>query len=69
MAKWGIQSDQELRDIVAMLQSVMKSQFRGLRPRWRQEYGEDTLQAIESMPTYYPSASATPIARDRRSNV
>ena len=27
MAKWGIQSDQELRDIVTILQTVMRSQF------------------------------------------
>jgi hypothetical protein len=30
MAKWGIQSDQELRDIVTILQAVMRSQFQGL---------------------------------------
>jgi len=54
MARWGIQSDQELRDIVTMLQTVMQSQFRRLRLRWSQEYGEETLQAIESMPTYCP---------------
>jgi hypothetical protein len=69
MAKWGIQSDEELRDIVMMLQTVMRSQFQRLRPRWSQEYGENTLQAIESMPTYYPSTSATPIAQDRRTSV
>jgi hypothetical protein len=68
MAKWGIQSDQELRDIVTMLQTVMQSQFERLRPRWSQEYGEDTLQAIESMPTYYPSTSATHIVQDCRRN-
>jgi hypothetical protein len=68
MAKWGIQSDQELRDIVTMLQTVIQSQFQRLRPRWSQEYGEDTLQAIESTPTYYPSTSATHIAQDCRRN-
>jgi ElaB/YqjD/DUF883 family membrane-anchored ribosome-binding protein len=62
MAKWGIQSEQELRDIVTMLQSVMESQFKRLRPRWSQEYGEETLQAVERMPTYYPSTPTTPIA-------
>jgi hypothetical protein len=65
MAKWGIQSDKELADIVTILQTVMRLQFQRLRPKWTQEYGEDTLQAIESMPTYYPSASVTPIARMR----
>jgi hypothetical protein len=69
MAKWGIQSEQELTDIVTMLQTVMQSQFQRLRPRWSQEYGEETLRAVESMPTYYPSTSATPIAQDSGSNV
>jgi hypothetical protein len=69
MTRWGIQSDQELRDIVTMLQTVMQSQFQRLRPRWSREYGEETLQAIESMPAYYPSTSATPIAQDCRGNV
>jgi hypothetical protein len=63
MARWGIQSDQELVEIVTMLHAVMRSQFEQLRPRWSQEYGEETLQAIESMPTYYHRTSATPIAR------
>jgi hypothetical protein len=58
MAKWGIQSDQELAEIITMLQTVMRSQFQRLRPRWIQEYGEDTLRAIESMHTYYPSTQA-----------
>jgi hypothetical protein len=56
MAKWGIQSDQELRDIITVLQAVMRSQFQRLRPKWRREFGEETLQAIESMLTYCPSA-------------
>jgi hypothetical protein len=63
MAKWGIQSDQELMDIVTILETVMRSQFQRLRPKWSQQFGEETLQAVESMPTYYPSASATPTAR------
>jgi hypothetical protein len=63
MAKWGIQSDQELREIITALQAVMRPQFQRLRPKWRREFGEETLQAVENMPTCYPSASATPIAR------
>ena len=63
MAKWGIQSDQELGDILTILETVIRSQFQRLRPKWSQQFGEETLQAIESMPTYYPSTSATPIAR------
>jgi len=27
MARWGIKSEQELRDIIIILQTVMKSQF------------------------------------------
>jgi hypothetical protein len=60
MAKWGIRSDQELGDIITILHAVMRSEFQRLRPKWSQQFGEKTLQAIESMPTYYPSASATP---------
>jgi hypothetical protein len=56
MAKWGIQSDQELGDIITMLQTVMRSQFQRLRPEWSQEFGEDALKAIENMSTYYLSA-------------
>jgi hypothetical protein len=52
MAKSGIQSDQELRDTVTILQTVMWSQFQRLRPKWSQQIGEETLQAIENMPTY-----------------
>ena len=63
MAKWGIQSDQELRDMVTILQTVMRSHYQRLRPKWSQQFGEETLQAIESMPTYYLSTSATPVAR------
>ena len=63
MAKWGIQSDQELRDIITILQAVMRLHFQRLRPKWRREFGEETLQAIESMATFWPSTSATTIAR------
>ena len=63
MAKWGIQSDQELGDIVMILQTVMRSQFQRLRPKWSQQFGEETLQAVENMPRYYPSASKTLTAR------
>jgi hypothetical protein len=52
MAKWGIQSDQELGDIVTILQTVMRSQFQRLRPKWSREFGEETLQAVESMRDY-----------------
>jgi hypothetical protein len=51
MARWGIRSDQELMDIITILQTVMRSQFQRLRPKWSQEFGEETLQAIESMVT------------------
>jgi hypothetical protein len=63
MAKWGIHSDQELRDIITILQTVVQAQFQRLRPKWSQQFGEETLQAVESTPTYYLSTSATPIAR------
>jgi hypothetical protein len=63
MAKWGIQSDKELRDITTILEIVARSQFQRLRPKWSQQFGEKTLKAIESMPTYYPRTSATPAAR------
>jgi hypothetical protein len=63
MAKWGIQSDKQLRDIVTILHAVMRSEFQRLRPKWSQQFGEKTLRAVESMPTYYPSVSATPAAR------
>jgi hypothetical protein len=58
MAKWGIQSDQELGDIVTILQTVMRSQFQRLRPKWSQQFGEETLQAIESMCDYQYTFSA-----------
>jgi hypothetical protein len=60
MAKWGIQSDQELGDIITILHAVMRSEFQRLRPKWSQQFGEKTLLAVESMSTYYPSTSATP---------
>jgi hypothetical protein len=63
MAKWGIHSDQELKDIITILQTVIRLQFQRLRPKWRREFGEEALQAIENMSTYYPSSSTTPIAR------
>jgi hypothetical protein len=63
MAKWGIQSNQELKDIITILRAVMQSEFQRLRPKWSQQFGERTLKAVESMPTYYPSASAKPKAR------
>jgi hypothetical protein len=63
MAKWGIHSDQELRDITTILQIVARSEFQRLRPKWSQQFGEITLQAVESMPTYYPSTSVTPTTR------
>jgi hypothetical protein len=62
-AKWGIQSDQELRGIITILETVIRSQFQRLRPKWSQQFGEETLQAIENMPIYSPSASAIPMAR------
>jgi hypothetical protein len=49
MAKWGIKSEQELRDTIAILQSVMKLEFQRLRPKWSQQFGEDVLEAVESM--------------------
>jgi hypothetical protein len=63
MARWGIHSDRELRDITTILQIVARSQFQRLRPKWSQQFGEKTLEAVEGMPTYYPSASAKPTAR------
>jgi hypothetical protein len=53
----------DLGDIITIFQAVMQSQFQRPRPKWSQECGEDTLQAIESMPTYHASTSATPITR------
>jgi hypothetical protein len=58
MAKWGIQSDQELRDMVTILQTVMRSHYQRLRPKWRREFGEDALQAVESMCDYQYTFSA-----------
>jgi hypothetical protein len=60
MAKWGIQSEQELKDIVTMLQTVMRLQFQQLRPGWSRKFGEEVLQAVESMPTFWPSTSTPP---------
>jgi hypothetical protein len=62
MAKWGIQSKRELGDIVTILEIVARSDFQRHRPKWSQQFGEKTLKAVESMPTYYPSTSATPAA-------
>jgi len=62
MVKWGIQSNRELGDIVKILEIVARSEFERLRPKWSQQFGEKTLKAVESMPTYYPSTSATPAA-------
>ena len=58
MAKWGIQSDQELGDILTILQTVIRSQFQRLRPKWSQQFGEETLQAVESMCDYQYTFSA-----------
>jgi hypothetical protein len=58
MAKWGIQSDQELRDIITILRAVMRLQFQRLRPKWRREFGEEALQAVESMCDYQYASSA-----------
>ncbi|MGD0550973.1 MAG: hypothetical protein ABSA81_10600 [Candidatus Bathyarchaeia archaeon] len=52
MAKWGIHSDQELKDIITILHAIIRSQFQRLRPKWRREFGEETLQAIESLHTF-----------------
>ena len=57
MTKWGIQSKRELGDIVTILEIVARSEFQRLRPKWSQQFGEKTLKAIESTPTYYPSTS------------
>ena len=40
MAKWGIQSDEDLMDIVRLLHTLMRSEFRRLRPKWSQQFGE-----------------------------
>ena len=47
MSKWGIESEQELRDIVTILQTLMNLQR--LRPKWSQMFGEDVLGAVERM--------------------
>jgi hypothetical protein len=49
MAKWGIRSEQELVDTVTILRTLMKLQFERLRPKWAQQFGEDVLEAVESM--------------------
>jgi hypothetical protein len=49
MTKWGIESEQELRDMITILQTLMKLQFRRLRPRRSQIFGEDVLEAVERM--------------------
>jgi len=40
MAKWDIQSDEDLMDIVGVLHALMRSEFRRLRPKWSQQFGE-----------------------------
>ena len=62
MARWGIQSSQELRDIVTILQAVMRSQFQRLRPQWSQQPREEALEAIECMPTFRLSPSGIFVA-------
>jgi hypothetical protein len=49
MTKWGIESEQELRDTITILQTLMKEQFRRQRPKWSQIFGEDVLEAVERM--------------------
>jgi hypothetical protein len=49
MTKWGIESEQELRDTITILQTLMKLQFQRLRPKWSQMFGEDLLEAVERM--------------------
>jgi hypothetical protein len=49
MTKWGIESEQELRDTITILQTLMKLQFQRLRPKWSQMFGEDVLEAVEGM--------------------
>ena len=49
MVKWGIKSEQELMDTITILQTLMKLQFQRLRPKWVQQFGEDVLEAVESM--------------------
>jgi hypothetical protein len=48
MTKWGIESEQELRDTIAILQTLMKLQFQRLRPKWSQMFGEEVLEAVEN---------------------
>jgi hypothetical protein len=50
MAKWGITSEQEMKDIAAILQKIMRMQLKTMRPKWSREFGEDVLKAIERMP-------------------
>jgi hypothetical protein len=49
MTKWGIESEEELRDMITILQALMKLQFRRLRPKWSRMFGEDVLEAVERM--------------------
>ena len=48
MAKWGIKSEEELTDTIAILQTLMRLEFQRLRPKWVQQFGEDVLEAVES---------------------
>jgi hypothetical protein len=49
MTEWGIESEQELRDTITILQTLMKLQFQRLRPKWSRQFGEDVLEAVERM--------------------
>jgi len=63
-AKWGIKSDQELQDIITILQTVMRLQFQRLRPKWSQQFGEEVLQAVESMNPVWAGPSAAPASQE-----
>jgi len=50
MARWGIRSERELKDTVRILRAIMKLEFQRMRPMWSQQFGEEVLEAVESVP-------------------
>jgi hypothetical protein len=64
MKKWGIESEQELKDIIKILRTIMKLQFQRMRPKWSQQFGEEVLEAVEGMTPVWAGPSAAPTARE-----
>jgi hypothetical protein len=52
MGKWGINREEELRDIITILEMLMGMQFRRLRRKRVQEFSIEVIEAIEGTPTW-----------------